>query len=87
MAAGLPALATDVGDVKAMLGEESADFVVAPADEAAYAARLAGLMRDGSLRSRLGRANGERAPRFGERAMVEAFRALYAEAAFRKAAA
>lgn len=87
MAAGLPALATDAGDVKAMLGEASADFVVAPSDEAAYTARLARMLGDKALRDRLAKANRERAPMFDERVMIDAFRALYAEAVGRKAAA
>ncbi len=81
MAMGLPALATDVGDVKTMLGEASRDFVVRTNDDATYVDRLASLLRDGGLRKSLGAANAIRAPMFDERAMIEAFRALYLQAA------
>jgi glycosyltransferase involved in cell wall biosynthesis len=63
MAAGLPAIATEVGDVKAMVSEPNRDFVVDPDNEAAFAAKLDGLMRDGQLRMGLGRANRAKAQR------------------------
>ena len=57
MAAGLPVVATDVGDVAAMLPSESRGTAVVPvADEAAFAARLEALLRDPDLR----RTSGER---------------------------
>lgn len=63
MAAGLPAVATDVGDIKAMVSEPNRDFVVDPANEGAFAAKLDGLLRDGQLRMGLGRANRAKAQR------------------------
>lgn len=57
MAAGLPAIATDVGDVKAMVSEPNRGLVVPRDNEAAFAAKLDGLLRDGQLRMGLGRAN------------------------------
>ena len=83
MATGLPALATDVGDIRLMLGEASADFVIPPRDEARYVAQLRRLFADRALRERLGAANAARAPMFDETAMIGAFRALYLEAASR----
>jgi len=80
MAAGLPSIATDVGDVRLMVGDEGADFVIAPENEQAYAARLGELIDDAELRARLGAAARERATIFDQRAMVAAFRALYLEA-------
>lgn len=61
MAQGLPVVATDVGDIKAMVSEPNRDFVVDRANEAAFAAKLDALLRDGQLRMRLGRANRDKA--------------------------
>lgn len=56
-AAGLPVVATDVGDVRAMLAPENAPFVVPKGDEAALADGLHRLLSDAALRRRLGEAN------------------------------
>ena len=77
MASGLPVVATDVGDVRAMLAEENAPFVVPP-DDAALAACLTELAGDPALRARLGAANRSKAERdFGEHRMFDAYRALF----------
>lgn len=81
MASGLPAIATDVGDIRAMVSAPNAAFIAALGDEDAYVAALAALIEDADLRDRLGRANLERSAAYGERAMIEAFRALYRRAA------
>lgn len=81
MASGLPALATDVGDVSAMLGEASREFVVAPGDDAAFIAQLRALIDGAALRRRLGEANRARAQAFDQAAMIAAFRGLYLETA------
>lgn len=81
MASGLPFVATDVGDVRRIAGEENADSVIAASDETAFAARLGALIADAPLRARLGAANRVRARQFDQAAMIEAFRALYGEAA------
>lgn len=78
MASGLPALATDVGDVRLMMAD--AGFAVAPDDEKEYAARLRALIDDAGLRRRLGEANRLRASEFDQAAMIDAFRRLYLEA-------
>lgn len=81
MAAGLPAVSTDVGDVRMMLSEPNRPFVAAPADEDLLTAHLKALIEDASLRDRLGAANAARAcAAFSEDAMVAAHAALYAEA-------
>ncbi len=80
MASGLPAVATDVGDVRRMIGEAGADFVVAPDDEAAFVDRLRRLIDDAALRGRLGAANAARAAMFDRAAMIDGFRRLYLEA-------
>jgi glycosyltransferase involved in cell wall biosynthesis len=83
MAAGLPAVATDVGDIRAMVSAPNAAFIAAPGDEDAYVAALAALIEDHGLRERLGRANLAKSAEHDERAMIDAFRALYRRAAAR----
>jgi glycosyltransferase involved in cell wall biosynthesis len=75
MAARLPVLATDVGDIGAMVAAENRPFVV-PRDAAdALAAALAQLCADAGLRRRLGDANRSRAEQhFSIPPMVDAFR-------------
>jgi glycosyltransferase involved in cell wall biosynthesis len=60
MAASLPILATDVGDVKHMVAPANARFVISQADGTALAAGLSDLVKDRALREQIGRANGER---------------------------
>jgi len=58
MAAGLPVIATDVGDVRQMLAPGvTADCVVAREDEAAFAARLRWLVTDPEAATRIGESN------------------------------
>jgi glycosyltransferase involved in cell wall biosynthesis len=83
MASGLPAVATDVGDIRAMVSPANAAFVAAAGDDDAYVAALAALIEDADLRERLGRANLAKSAEFDERAMVESFGALYSRAASR----
>ncbi|WP_313808497.1 glycosyltransferase [Sphingobium sp.] len=79
MAAGLPVVSTDVGDVTHMVAPENRPFVVA--DEAGLSGALAALADDADLRGRLGEANRLRARRdFTEEAMVAAYAALYGQA-------
>lgn len=85
MAAGLPAIATAVGEVPDMLGEESRAFIIRVDDDAAFARELRALIDDPELRNRLGAANRRRAEAFDAKAMIEAFRNLYAAAASRSA--
>lgn len=78
MSAGLPVVATDVGDIADMISPENSPFLVPVADEDAFAAALARLAGDAPLRRRVGAANRERgAGTFGEPAMVEAYARLY----------
>jgi glycosyltransferase involved in cell wall biosynthesis len=79
MAAGLPAAATDVGDVAEMVSPENRPYVVAGED--AFAAAVAALASDADLRTALGTANRERArSAFDEKAMIAAYRRLYGSA-------
>ncbi len=77
MAAGLPVVATDVGDVRVLLPEASRGFVVAPHDEARAAAALASLVADPALRQHLGALNQRHArEHFGIDLMVRRYEAL-----------
>lgn len=79
MAAGLPVVSTDVGDVAQMVAPENRPFIVP--DEAGMSAALAMLAGDRELRMRLGEANRLRARRdFTEDAMAAAYTALYGQA-------
>ena len=84
MAAGLPAIATSVGDISEMLGEESREFIVDRDIEKAFAAQLRALIDNPALRRKLGAANLERARGFDLTPMTQAFRTLYVSAAERK---
>lgn len=81
MAAGLPVVAPDVGDIRAMVAEENRPFIAVPDDAAALAAMLGELAGDPALRARLGAANRERARAHYDAAqMIESYRAAYAAA-------
>jgi len=81
MAAGLPAVATAVGDVGAIVAEDNAPLIVAPRDEAAFAAALDSLAEQPQLRRAIGEANREKAAAlYDEAAMIAAYTALYEEA-------
>jgi glycosyltransferase involved in cell wall biosynthesis len=81
MAAGLPVISTDVGDVAAMVSPENRRYIVPPGDDDALAEALGRLLANRDLRHRLGSANRTVAwARYGEDAMIDAYRALYEEA-------
>lgn len=80
MAAGLPVVATDVGDVKEMLPPENQPFVVPVSDEAAFADRLVHLLRNPDLRAEIGAANRRYAlERFSITRMLADYEALFEE--------
>lgn len=82
MAAGLPVLSTDVGDVSSMLAGANRPFLFAPGDESGMARGLATLVDDAALRRRLGATNQQRAREaFDENGMVARYAALYGSAA------
>lgn len=86
MAARLPIVSTDVGDVANMVAPENRPFVVT--GEAELSAALGALAQDEAYRARLGQANQRRATLdFAEDAMAQAYAALYDEALGRVALA
>jgi glycosyltransferase involved in cell wall biosynthesis len=80
MASGLPVVASDVGDVRAILPEAQGDLVV-ERDARALAAALGRLFTPGTDRGALGAGNRARVvERYSFEAMVAAYRAVYAAA-------
>jgi L-malate glycosyltransferase len=78
MAAGLPCVSTDVGDVCDMVATANRDHVVKVQDEAGYAAALRVFVTDAALRKQLGAANQIVAIRdYDEGAMIARYAALY----------
>jgi L-malate glycosyltransferase len=81
MAAGLPALSTDVGDVRHMVAEPNRPFIIGKDDEAGFAAALAMLAGDEPLRRRIGLANQALAvAEYDEAEMFARYRKLYGNA-------
>lgn len=81
MALAKPVVATDVGDVAAMVAPENRPMVRAVQDEAGLAQSLRRLADDPGLRGSLGEANRRRCGEaYGEQRMCAAFRTLYAQA-------
>ena len=81
MAAGLPAVATDVGDVPHMVSPDNRPLIVAREDEAALAAALDSLAERPDLRRAIGRANREKAAAdYDEAGMIARYARLYGEA-------
>lgn len=79
MAAGLPVVSTDVGDVSNMVSAENRAFVVR--GEAALTRALQTLSADAALRTMLGKANRTKAAAdYDEHAMIDRYRALYEDA-------
>jgi glycosyltransferase involved in cell wall biosynthesis len=77
MAAGLPVVATDVGDVRVMLAEANAPCIVAR-DDAALASGLAALLDDPARRAQIGTANRAKAiAAFDQERMFAAYAALF----------
>ncbi|HEY4042987.1 MAG TPA: glycosyltransferase [Rhodopila sp.] len=77
MASGLPVVSTAVGDVRLMLSEHNAPFVV-PLDDTALADALAALSRDPDTRDQIGAANLAKARReFDQAAMFATHGALW----------
>src|SRR4051812_3555192 len=81
MAAGLPTVATEVGDVPDIVAPDNRPMIVRPEDEAAFAAALDSLAERPDLRRGIGLANRERAQTdYGDAAMIMRYASLYGEA-------
>jgi L-malate glycosyltransferase len=81
MAAGLPAVATQVGDVRNIVMEANRPFIIAKEDEDGFAAALAKLAGDPALRASIGEANRQLAvAEYGDDQMFARYRQLYADA-------
>ena len=81
MAAGLVVVSPAVGDVAEIVSTENQPLITPPGDEAALSAALARAASDPALRNTIGVANRERAvAKFGEEAMIQAYRTTYAAA-------
>lgn len=79
MAASLPVIATDVGDVKSMLPATNQAFVAAPSDEPALAPLLKQLIEQPELRHELGALNRAHAHQhFDHKAMLSRYIDLFA---------
>ncbi len=79
MAAGLPVVSPDVGDVAAMVSDENRRFIAA--DEAGFRGAFAQLSENAGLRGQIGAANRRiAAERFDESTMVAAYENLYGRA-------
>ncbi|MEO0850619.1 MAG: glycosyltransferase family 4 protein [Pseudomonadota bacterium] len=78
MAAGLPVIATRVGDIDRMISDENKPFIVENGDLDGLAAALGKLVADADLRQRLGAANARKAMAdFGRERMITDYSALF----------
>jgi glycosyltransferase involved in cell wall biosynthesis len=81
MAAGLPAVTTDVGDIGHMVAPDNVPLLVDRSDEAAFSAALDTLAERPDLRRAIGRANRARAAAdYDEARMIARYARLYGEA-------
>jgi len=81
MAAGLPVVAPDVGDVAAMVAPENARFIAPRADDAALCDAMQVLADDPAVRRSVGAANRARAvSEYDEGGMIARYAALYENA-------
>lgn len=81
MAAGLPAVATAVGDIPSMVADDNLPLIVAVDDEAALSAALDTLADRADLRASIGRANRNRAADdYDEKKMIMRYGRLYGDA-------
>jgi glycosyltransferase involved in cell wall biosynthesis len=81
MAAGLPVVATAVGDIPDMVSADNRPLIVAPEDEGGFTAALDCLAERLDLRRAVGKANrAKAAAEYDERAMIARYARLYGEA-------
>ena len=78
MASGLPVVSTDVGDVREMVSDENSSLIVPASHENLFAEALSKMAANISDRVAIGAANRAKALQiFGEKTMVDRYRALY----------
>lgn len=81
MASGIPAVSTDVGDVRYIVAKENRPFIIAREDEAGLAAAISTLAKDTKLRAQIGEANRFLAfSQYDEETMFARYRQLYGSA-------
>lgn len=81
MASGLPAVSTDVGDVRNIVARENLPFIVPREDEGGLANAITKLTKDSSLRAEVGEANRFLAfSQYDEETMFARYRQLYGSA-------
>ncbi len=81
MAAGVPALSTDVGDVRNMVSEANLDYIIDRKDDMAYNAALQALVNDPDLRQKIGSDNQAKAHiEFDETIMIAKYMKIYGAA-------
>jgi L-malate glycosyltransferase len=79
MAAGLPVVATDVGDVRELVAPENVAFIVPRTSESALLTAISELARNATLRHELGYLNQAKARReFDASTMMQTYAALFA---------
>ena len=75
MAAGLPILATNVGDIASMVSDENRAFITPLGDDGAYRLAMQHLIQNPDARATLGAANRKKArEQFSLTSMVDAYR-------------
>ena len=78
MAAGVPALSTDVGDVRNMVSRVNMEYIVPQNDEYAYIEALKKLVNDKELRQKIGDENQNKAQvELDENTMFDRYRNIY----------
>jgi glycosyltransferase involved in cell wall biosynthesis len=81
MASGIPAVSTDVGDVRNIVAKENRPFIIAREDEAGLATAISTLAKDAKLRNEVGEANRFLAfSQYDEETMFARYRQLYGSA-------
>ncbi|GMN02736.1 glycosyltransferase family 4 protein [Erythrobacter sp. MTPC3] len=81
MAAGLPVIAPDVGDIRAMVGEKNRELIAVPNDADALAAMLAEIALYPDMGAQIGKENREKARKlFDAKRMIERYSDLYSAA-------
>lgn len=81
MAAGLPAVCTNVGDVRNIVAPANQPYIIGKEDEAGFAAALTSLVQDQNLRRAIGSANQALAiAEYDEAKMFACYRNLYGNA-------